>query len=295
MELLFRISTILERSTRTAYFQKLQWNRQGDPLGPFVFCAGIQSFLEDIQTLFPNIEVNAYIDDVILLGDDLDLAESFKWIQQHIPAIGLQLIINKCRFLKGKGSICPSTLSKYITEATEGLRILGSPVGSDEFCTSFVVNAVREIFPLFDFLPNLSLQVSFILLQESLNSHLSFLLRTTPPSLSQEGAAIFDKKCFQLLAKFGQFDPECVDEDIISQTSLPIRLGGLGLRSAENLRFISYLSSVLLNVDPSNLHDTQELKKSFNSIIHLHNPSFETILLSEFDSLEQRASAFTPT
>ncbi|KAL0226779.1 hypothetical protein P9112_014103 [Eukaryota sp. TZLM1-RC] len=43
--------------------------KQGDPLGPLLFCLAIHPILPQIQEMFPSLKMIAYMDDVVLIGE----------------------------------------------------------------------------------------------------------------------------------------------------------------------------------------------------------------------------------
>jgi hypothetical protein len=112
--------------------------QQGDPLGPFLFSLVLQELLFKIRNNFPNLILNLwYLDDGSLVGSNDDLLQILKLIDSEGAALGLQLNLKKC-------VVIGSDLDKFpsdIVRATDGLLVLGAPVGN----RSYVSNAVREI------------------------------------------------------------------------------------------------------------------------------------------------------
>ncbi|KAL0218867.1 hypothetical protein P9112_004520 [Eukaryota sp. TZLM1-RC] len=43
--------------------------KQGDPLGPLLFCLVIHPILLQFQEMFPSLKMIAYMDDVVLIGE----------------------------------------------------------------------------------------------------------------------------------------------------------------------------------------------------------------------------------
>ncbi|KAL0219268.1 hypothetical protein P9112_004921 [Eukaryota sp. TZLM1-RC] len=69
--------------------------KQGDPLGPLLFCLAIHPILLQIQKMFPSLKMIAYMDDVVLI-DDLYIV---KQATVCFKEIGLRLNLLKCVLL----------------------------------------------------------------------------------------------------------------------------------------------------------------------------------------------------
>ncbi|KAL0214093.1 hypothetical protein P9112_006277 [Eukaryota sp. TZLM1-RC] len=70
--------------------------KQGDPLGPSLFCLAIHKTLNIIKQKYPSIKIVAYMDDISLIGsfDLLDLVA--QEIAVSYENIGLHLNASKC-------------------------------------------------------------------------------------------------------------------------------------------------------------------------------------------------------
>ena len=81
-----------------------------------------------------------------------------------------------------------------LTVVRQEMRIVGVPVGAEQFQRGFLQEAVngepaelvRALVPMKD------AQVSFQILRLSATSHLSHLLRTVPPSITCQAAENYD-------------------------------------------------------------------------------------------------------
>ena len=152
-----------------------------------------------------------------------------------------------------------------LTVVRQGMRVVGVPVGTEQFQRDFLQDAVngkpaelvRALVPMED------AQASFQILRLSATSRLSHLLRTVPPSITCQAAANYDALVEWALASIiagdgaaaaGLPTPEevahdptvCQNQtylghDALRQAHLPIREGGLGLTSSSSIKGAAYI------------------------------------------------------
>ena len=152
-----------------------------------------------------------------------------------------------------------------LTVIRQGMRVVGVPVGTEQFQRDFFRGAVngepaelvRALVPMEDS------QASFQILRLSATSRLSHLLRTVPPSITCQAAANYDALVGWALASFiagdgatsaGLPTPEevahdptvCQDQtylrhEALRQARLPIREDGLGLTSSSFFKGAAYI------------------------------------------------------
>ncbi|KAL0221364.1 hypothetical protein RCL1_001218 [Eukaryota sp. TZLM3-RCL] len=70
--------------------------KQGDPLGPFLFCLSIQPILNLLKSKFPQLEMIAYIDDISLIVPFEIINEVSQLVSSLYLEIGLHLNVSKC-------------------------------------------------------------------------------------------------------------------------------------------------------------------------------------------------------
>ena len=97
------------------------------------------------------------------------------------------------------------------------------------------------------------IQVAFVLLRMSVIPRLGYLTRVLPPRLMTIHAAKFDSLVLgTVISKLGLPDP--IPNEAKLTLSLPVRLGGFGLRLVASTCYVAYYSSIALAaVDIANL------------------------------------------
>ena len=131
--------------------------------------------------------------------------------------------------------------------SAEGVKVLGTPLGSDAFVRQQVHERIVDEQRLWDAIPQVpDLQCAWQLLLQCAGPRANHFLRTLPPSQSAEYARAHDQgmwtACQALLG--GLPGDEASVEMARLIASLPMRLGGLGLRSALRTAPAAYWASV---------------------------------------------------
>ena len=116
--------------------------------------------------------------------------------------------------------------------------MLGTPLGTDAYVRAFLTEKREEHDTLLERIPSVpDLQAAWLILLFCANARSNYLLRALPPSQVREFAASHDDAmatCLQrLLANERQVD---MHELHLRRARLPLRHGGLGLRSAVRTR-----------------------------------------------------------
>ena len=119
-----------------------------------------------------------------------------------------------------------------IPVAQAGVFLLGSPVGSDDFCVTVVKGRLDTIRTLLDRLPDIEdSQIEYSLLRSclSLPTFIS-ILRTCSPSIISSLTAEFDQMIYSSLS---WILGACPSPWTWSKSTLLVALWGLGLRQAQ--------------------------------------------------------------
>ena len=208
--------------------------QQGDPLGPLGFSMALHPIVQRIVNEVPGLSLNAwYLDDGTLCGSLSNLKLALDIIEEDGPARGLLLNRNKSLLFAPPGD-APlfSEFPSDIPVARAGVSLLGSPVGSDDFCVTVVKGRLDTVRALLDRLPDIEdSQIEYSLLRSclSLPKFIS-ILRTCSPSIISSLTAEFDQMIYSSLSRILG---ACPSPWTWAKATLPVALGGLGLRQAQ--------------------------------------------------------------
>ncbi|XP_029657562.1 uncharacterized protein LOC115231754 [Octopus sinensis] len=220
--------------------------QQGDPLGPLLFAVCVDHVARGISS-----PINFwYLDDVTLGGPlEVIMDDASKIISEFLK-IGLSLNGAKCELI---GLTEPLTQQSEVfmalSEKIDGLRItaladlviLGSPI-SDKGIAKAIVSQRDKIAPLCDRLRLFGSHLGLFLLKNFLFiPRLTFLLRTSPCFRSRQELLDLDDAVTSSL----QLLLNTLFTDVgRTRAALPLRFGGLGVRSCADLALPCYLSSM---------------------------------------------------
>ena len=109
--------------------------QQGCPLAPLLFSLVLRELTTKISNTIPDLNLNMwYLDDGHLVGNSSSLLKCLELIKELGPPLGLHLNLSKCVVFGPK----KATFPQEIGLATEGLIVLGAPVGDSNFVSKEV-------------------------------------------------------------------------------------------------------------------------------------------------------------
>ena len=288
--------------------------RQGDPLGPLLFALGFHGVLESVNQRHPDVEIYGYLDDITIAGEAIKVVSAYKYLVQALLKIGI--IVNGTKSQGHCAQAMVETLSQSLGDvpvSSEGLSVLGCPIGSDNFVKAeawALLGNYSSIVPLvLSFAP----KVAYLLLEQCINKRPNYLLRTVCPWLVEDPAVIFDtrisKAIHSLVAqdKFLAAPPASLIElDMLpvlieradAVRALPRTMGGLGIRKAVQLSKPAWTASLINSWKWISEKTPNLMGSPCNSLFSdasyqgLLSSSFECTMGSKIDSAAQLVEYF---
>ena len=217
---------------------------QGDPLMPALFSLGLDFTLRAFQRdLLPGERAAAFLDDIYVTAPPHRIRQLFDRLAHHLQhQTGIQLHHGKTQVWNASGTVPPGITALSQSEAVcvgghdqpraqRGLRVLGLPVGTDEYIQADLTRLHAKQQPLLEAIPTIpDLQTSWLLLLYCASPRAHYALRGLRPDITQDFAAAHDQSIQQCLAQLLQLP--ALPETSAHRARLALSLGGFGLRSA---------------------------------------------------------------
>jgi hypothetical protein len=224
---------------------------QGDPLMPALYALGQHTALEVARTqLLPGELLVAFLDDVYLVTSPERAKEAFEVVRESLREhAGVEADLGKCRVWNRAGDVPPGVeeLGPEVWRGDKplekrGVKVLGTPLGAPEFVEALGRERLDEEQKLLDVLPDVpDLQAAWLLLLFCAGPRANHWLRVVPPALAHNYATGHDGLLQGTLASLLHRRRLSNQQKAVAQ--LPLRLGGLGLRSAGRTTTAAYWAS----------------------------------------------------
>ncbi|CAI7858804.1 unnamed protein product [Closterium sp. NIES-53] len=223
---------LLDSNFNSAPLTSERGERQGDPLGPLLFAAGIHTTLRETAEAHPGMLCLANADDVTFLGDTARTVAAFTYFTAKLAHLGLEHNPQKCAAWSSS-AIDAACLPPGVPFTKDGVRLLGSFVGPDSGAAQFLAGQLAEMSKPLHLLERADPQVAALLLTRCISRRVAYLTRTTPLHLlprdrwSHWGRDLLATLLTLCDIRF----PTCRTEQlrVWEQASLPPSLGGLGI------------------------------------------------------------------
>ena len=197
------------------------------PLAPFLFCVASLPYVRELQNIAQSGIATAFFDDTNIVANTENCIASIKFAQEKGPGFGLYPQPAKFKILLG---ICPdynaalirkqqyqsllgldnTTADKCIRihpdnaptdeirhdlDIKYGMRVLGSPIGSDNFIKNWLYVAFLKLTKEASILQSsiTTLHTQWSLIYYCLRNKVNHLFRTVPPRLTKEFCNNTDK------------------------------------------------------------------------------------------------------
>ncbi|XP_029657117.1 uncharacterized protein LOC115231182 [Octopus sinensis] len=211
--------------------------QQGDPLGPVLFALGVNSIAHFVRS-----PVNIwYLDDATISGPPDAVFDDLRVILPSLSDIGLSINADKSKIVNialnpsdftASISTCRGILSDVRITDKSNLTILGAPMGPSALECS-LAGKISHLSKMIDKLKVIEPHVAFFLLRNHFSvPKILYTLRCAP--CFQRGDLLSDLDNILSLGTSSLCNL-AFDDPGWTQASLPVRWGGLGLRSYSDL------------------------------------------------------------
>ena len=219
--------------------------QQGDPLGPLLFCLSIHGLCSQLRSEF-NVW---YLDDGSVGGTLEDISHDLEIVQRAGSELGLHLNRQKSEVICTNPATAVPILSAIPgAQVVDPARatLLGSPIGDVASITSVINDKIRLLTTMGERLQHLSTQDALLLLRNSFAiPKLLYTIRSSPSFLSPS-LQRYDEILRSIVSDITNIN---LDETAWTQASLPVKSGGLGIRSAVQLAPSAFLASAAASSD----------------------------------------------
>ena len=227
--------------------RQAEGGEQGDPMMPLLFSIGIQGALEEVsRSLRPEERLCAFLDDVYLLCLPDRVASLYELLSDALLRMaGIRLHQGKTRTWKNAG-IVPEGIEELGEEAwqPDGITILGTPIGTAQYISTKMGERIAREQVLWEAIPRVpDLQCAWQLLLQSANPRANHSMRTMPPSQSVDYCVAHDAGIWETAKSLLQGVPRHEEDEARQLSTLPMRMGGLWLRSAARCAPAAYWAS----------------------------------------------------
>ena len=163
---------------------------------PLLFSLDIHDSLVEVhRSMQPGEHLLAFLDDVHVVSPPGRTRPMYNLLDEKMEAgAGIRLHAGKTR-VWNRASMCPPNVVDLGADVwnPEGIKILGTPVGSRQFVHEKVMERVEEERRLWEAIPHLpDLQCAWQILLQCAGPRCHHMFRTLPPTQSEEYAQEHD-------------------------------------------------------------------------------------------------------
>jgi hypothetical protein len=219
--------------------------QQGDPCGPFLFALTILNLTNQMKS-----EGNIwYLDDSTLCGDAKSVIRDFENIKKASTTLGLDINMKKCELVivDQQSEENTALLNNFCKEnpaitrvGQEELTLLGAPV-MPESIEAVLTSKLESLKLMSRRLELLDSHDAMYLLKNCFSlPKLNYFLRASPCFLKEDLLKEYDEVIRESLVSILNIK---LDGTSNIQYSLPVCLGGLGIRASVDISIPAFLSS----------------------------------------------------
>lgn len=190
-----------------------------------------------------------YLDDGTLADDYLKVLEDFKFLISKSKELGLELNFKKCELaiISSDSDTKELVYSTFKSIASEiklvdqnEISLLGCPLSNDGVAGA-ISNKTVALKRMSAMLSNISSHTAFFILKNSLGiPKLNYIMRCCPTWICNNELWNFDDSLRKSLEEICN---TTFDNNAWRQSTLPVSMGGIGIRCISNLCYTAYLAS----------------------------------------------------
>ena len=237
---------------------------QGDALKPLLYSLGQHSALEAIQnSLFPSERLLSFLDDIYVVTPDPERVgpmyaslHTELWVHACVRIDGgktqvwnaagqkpgvCEAMDQVARALHPEAKVCKGS---ELPPEDQGLKVLGTPLGHPDYVAAHLQNTMDKHRIFLQRIPSIpDLQSAWLLLLHCACPRANYMLRVLSPDKVSRFAQMHDERLWHCLCEMLEILPDQCSQMVKDSSTLPLSLGGLGLRSAVRTSTPSYWAS----------------------------------------------------
>ena len=211
--------------------------RQGDPLGPLLFCLALDAPLRELAARFPDVHIMCLLDDVTLLGPSAALPQALEFLARAAAKIGL--VVNRRKSVRLQMPRDDTDEDNVV-----GARVLGCAVGPDDWVRRHIAERLDDYAVAISPVLTLPAQIATAILQAAVNARPVFTARTTLPALALEIFTNFDLKIDNALAVLAGSLRSSLPREAQVLRALPQAKGGLAIPRIADIASPAFAASL---------------------------------------------------
>ena len=237
---------------------------QGDPMMPLLFAVGQHHALDTVsRSLREDERFLAYLDDIYFCCEPDRVGKVYTVVQEALQThAGIRIHCGKtkvwnmvgerppvCDVLEQIARVSDPTAHVWrgsgVATERQAIKILGTPVGHPDFVRSHLVDLIEEQHVLLERIQMLQdVQGAWLLLVHCASARANYVVRCVRPK--KNGGSMLEcttPSLWECLSRILHLESSTIGEGTRDVATLPLVLGGLGLRSAERTRASAYWAS----------------------------------------------------
>ena len=235
---------------------------QGDAMMPLLFSLGQHGALQNAsRTLGHGEHLMAFLDDTYYVSEPARVGPIYGSLENALwRNAGIRIHVGKTQIWNQAGirpPICDALersaravdptatvwRGSMLPTDRQGIKFLGTPLGHPDFVAKHLRSVTEQHQVLLQRFPRVrDLQSARLLLLHCASARANYFLRAVDPGSSVDFARTHDEDIWQCTCDILHVDPVQA-RSVKEVASLPLVLGGLGLRSAERVRVSAFWAS----------------------------------------------------